>query len=113
MAALAPAGAVDVVDLLVDERAVLLELLESLAPDDWERETECPAWSVKGIALHVLGDDLSLLARQRDAEPPGVVVWDSDARSWEGLMSPLDEFNERWVEAASFLSPELLMDLLR
>jgi len=49
------------------ERAALAELLESLAPDDWARPTECPAYTVKGIATHVLGDDLSLLSRQRDA----------------------------------------------
>ena len=100
------------VDLLVDERGVMLDLLESLAPEDWERKTECPAWSVKGIALHVLGDDLSLLSRQRDDAPPGV-VWESVDGSWEGLMSPLDEFNERWVAAASFFSTPLLIDLLR
>jgi hypothetical protein len=44
-------------DLLMDERRVLLELLADLSPEAWERSTECPAWSVRGIALHLL--DLS------------------------------------------------------
>jgi uncharacterized protein (TIGR03083 family) len=58
------AGSISVVlDVLRPERAALLELLEGLDPDAWSRPTECPAYSVKGIATHVLGDDLSLLSR--------------------------------------------------
>jgi uncharacterized protein (TIGR03083 family) len=30
-------------------------LLRSLAPDEWARPTECPAWDVRAIAGHVLG----------------------------------------------------------
>jgi hypothetical protein len=66
---------------------------------------------VKGIALHVLGDYLSLLSRQRDEEPPGVVV--TAGFNWDDLMSQLDGFNERWVEAAAFFSPGVLIELLR
>ena len=56
-------GPPDVTRVLRPERAVLLELLRGLSSEEWERTTECPAWDVKGIALHVLGDDLSLLTR--------------------------------------------------
>lgn len=35
--------------------------------------TECPAYTVKGIATRVLGDDLSLLSRQRDEAENGLV----------------------------------------
>jgi uncharacterized protein (TIGR03083 family) len=108
---LASAGPVDVVDLLPYERAALLDLLTSLAADEWDRETECPAWSVKGIALHLLGDDLSLLSRQRDGAPPGVVIEPTGA-GWSDMRA-LDDFNEAWVEAARFSSPALLIDLLR
>ena len=112
MTDLAPAGRLDVIDLYPEERGLLLELLSDLGPKDWDRETECPAWSVKGIALHLLGDDLSLLSRQRDEAPPGV-VFDVTVGKWQGLMGGLDEFNERWVAAADFFSPTLLIDLLR
>jgi uncharacterized protein (TIGR03083 family) len=61
-----------VLDVLQPERAALLALLEGLRPDDWQRPTECPAYTVKGIATHVLGDDLSLLSRQRDAAQNGL-----------------------------------------
>ena len=56
----------DVTPMLRPERALFVELLESLDPEDWDTATECPAYSVKGVATHVLGDDLSLLSRQRD-----------------------------------------------
>jgi hypothetical protein len=67
---------------------------------------------VKGLALHVLGDDLSLLSRQRDASGNGVVLF---AESHPGLSfrELLDGFNEQWVAAALFLSPELIVELLR
>ena len=88
----------DVRDVLPRERDALLELLTGLDDRDWGTPTECPAWTVKGVALHVLGDDLSLLSRQRDAAPPGL---------------PLHGFDEQWVEAAGFLSPDLVIELLR
>ncbi len=102
---------VEVVGLLPVERKLLLELLGGLSPDDWQLPTECPAWSVKGIATHLLGDDLSLLSRQRDSVPS--LVWPSaDGSGWEGLFGSLDEFNERWVDIGDFLSPAVLIDLL-
>lgn len=60
------------------ERDALLELLERLSADDWSKPTECPAYSVKGIATHVLGDDLSLLSRQRDGAVQGLVYLTDD-----------------------------------
>jgi mycothiol maleylpyruvate isomerase-like protein len=78
----------DVRGVLPRERAAFLELLTDLDDSEWEAPTECPAWTVKGIALHVLGDDLSLLSRQSYAE-------------------------DQWVHANQFLGPTLIVDLLR
>ena len=104
---------VDVVDVLPLERAELCRLLATVNEEQWAMPTECPAWTVKGIALHVLGDDLSLLARQRDAEAPSLLT-ETSLPSWDGApVSVLDHFNERWVYASRFLSPELLIELLR
>ena len=64
------------------------------------------------LALHILGDDLSLLARQRDATPKqGLILY---AESHPGLtfVQLLNGFNEQWVTASTFLSPELLIALL-
>jgi uncharacterized protein (TIGR03083 family) len=101
-----------VLDALRPERAGLLAQLEMLDPADWARPTECPAYSVKGIATHVLGDDLSLLSRQRDGEENGLVQLAAELPG-AGLRTLLDTFNDRWVAAAQFLSPELVMELLR
>ena len=103
---------VDVTAVLPPERATFLELLASLAPREWQAATECPAWTVAGVALHVLGDDLSLLARQRDAvEKQGLILY---GESHPGLTfrELLDGFNEQWVTAAEFLSPALILTLL-
>lgn len=100
-----------VLDVYLPERARLLELLSGLDAEQWARPTECPAYSVQGIATHILGDDLSLLSRQRDGAVQGLVLM---AASMPGadFRSLLDAFNDQWVEAARFLSPALLVDLL-
>ena len=37
------------------EYARYLELLRSLPPEAWDKETECPPWTVRDMASHVLG----------------------------------------------------------
>lgn len=93
------------------ERSALTSLLEELSPDEWERPTECPTYSVKGIATHILGDDLSLLSRQRDQAKNGLSFLVSEMPGSD-FRSLLDTFNDRWVAAARFLSPDLLVALL-
>ena len=34
--------------------AMLIELLRSLAPQDWEKQTLAPKWKVKDVAAHLL-----------------------------------------------------------
>lgn len=103
---------IDATGSLRAERDGFLALLASLESVEWERPTECPAWTVKGIALHVLGDDLSLLARQRDEAPNSLVLYAEDHPGLD-LRQLLDGFNEQWVTAATFLGPELVLELLR
>jgi uncharacterized protein (TIGR03083 family) len=109
---LGPTSMSIVLDALVPERAALLALLDELGPQDWDRATECPAYTVKGIATHVLGDDLSLLSRQRDQAPPGLIQLAGELPGAD-FRTLLDTFNDRWVAAAGFLSPSLLVELLR
>jgi uncharacterized protein (TIGR03083 family) len=61
-----PLGPVLTVHLFPEERRLLLELLGTLAEEEWDAPTVCPGWSVKDIALHLLGDDLGRLSRGRD-----------------------------------------------
>jgi uncharacterized protein (TIGR03083 family) len=101
-----------VLDVLRPEREALIELLRGLDPADWARPTECPAYSVKGVATHVLGDDLSLLSRQRDEAENGLVLLAKEMPG-AGFRTLLDAFNDRWVAAADFLSTDLVIELLR
>jgi uncharacterized protein (TIGR03083 family) len=111
MAELMEAGRLDFRSLLDAERAELLNFLGDLGVADWAAPTECPAWSVKGVALHLLGDDLSILSRQRDGEPSRVAI--EAGSDWRSLFVALDRHNEQWVAASSDFSVRLLVDLLR
>jgi uncharacterized protein (TIGR03083 family) len=88
------------------DRAALLGLLRDLAPADWLRPTAAAPWLVRDVVAHVLGDDLSRLARGRDGHR-------SDGpRPGEPLARFLDRFNAQWVDAAQRISPPVLVDLL-
>ena len=100
-----------VLEALRPERAALLELLTGLDPLDWDLPTECPAYSVKGIATHLLGDDLSLLSRQRDRAVDGLTLLAPDLPGAD-FRTLIDAFNDRWVAAAGFLSTGLVIELL-
>lgn len=97
--------------VLVEERQALLGLLGQLDASEWQLPTECPAWTVKGLALHVLGDDLSLLSRQRDEATNGLILYAGDHPGLD-FRPLLDGFNEQWVQAAQFFSEALVCELL-
>ena len=88
------------------DREALLELLANLAPADWERPTVCAGWSVKDVALHVLGGDLGNIAIRRDG------VRALSPQPDESLAGFLNRINGEWVEAARRLSPRLLVEML-
>lgn len=100
-----------VLDVYLAERARLIELLATLDDVQWALPTECPAYSVKGIATHILGDDLSLLSRQRDRAVQGLVLM-AERMPGADFRELLNGFNDQWVEAACFLSSPLLLQLL-
>jgi uncharacterized protein (TIGR03083 family) len=99
-----------VTHLFAPERASLIELLSSLAASQWPAPTVCPGWSVKDVALHLLGDDIDLLSRRRDGAAPA----DTPSRpgGFQELVASLDRLNQTWVEATRRISPRLLCELL-
>ena len=104
------AEVVVVTHLFAPERASPIELLSALSTGQWQAPTVCPSWSVKDVALHLLGDDIGLLSRRRDS------VASADASSKPGgfqeLVASLDRLNQSWVEATRRISPRLLCELL-
>lgn len=111
MGELRVAERLDVIGSLRAERQALLVLLGSLQGAEWDLPTECPAWSVKGVVLHVLGDDLSLLSRQRDRVTNSLELMAREEPDWD-FRHLLNGFNEAWVHRARFMSPLLVTELL-
>ena len=99
----------DYAGLFAVERDRLTELLAGLQAADWERPSPCPGWTVLGLCCHLVGDDLGLLARNRDGFPgtPAPAGSEAEFAAW------LDELQAEWVRAARRLSPRLVTDLLR
>jgi len=106
-----PPPPIDVRDLFPAERQALLQLLSGLTDDQWTTPTVCPGWTVKDVALHVLGVDLGNLSVQRDGfVDAGTAGPRGD--EWEALVAFVADLNETWVRAARRLSPRLLCELL-
>ena len=91
---------------LLDE--LLLELLRSLTPADWQRPTLARQWTVKDIAAHLLDGNLRTLSMLRDGhfgEAP-------DDTSYAGIVAYLNRLNADWVRAMRRVSPAVLIELL-
>ena len=97
---------IDARPLFAQDRAVLLRLVQDLGPGEWERPTAAAPWRVRDVVAHLLGDDLSRLARTRDGHSP------VGPQQNEPLAAFLHRFNDEWVQAARRVSPRLLIDLL-
>ena len=97
-----------VVDLFPEILDALLSLLGGLSADAWQRPSACPGWSVKDVALHLLGVEVGNLSRRRDAHTVAMSV-----TSGGELVTLLNDFNEAWVQVARRMSPRLVIDLLQ
>jgi uncharacterized protein (TIGR03083 family) len=104
---LQPPRPVIVLDLFPEILDALLGLLASLSADDWQQPTVCPGWSVKDVALHLLGGELGNLSRRRDGFSSGI-----STSNWEELVTAINDWNQGWVLAARRISPRLLIDLM-
>lgn len=66
-----PAEPIAVVELFPELQARLLDLLMGLSDEQWRLPTVCAGWSVKDVALHLLGGNVANLAppRRSDRRP--------------------------------------------
>ncbi|CAN5760261.1 hypothetical protein BH20ACT23_BH20ACT23_17970 [soil metagenome] len=106
---LRPATRVDVRKVMEQERAEFVRLLRTLTDEDRDKPTVCEGWTVGDLAVHLLGDDLSFLARNRDAHRNETLDAPQD---WDHFVDQLDAHNDRWVQAGGFLSTWLVAELL-
>jgi uncharacterized protein (TIGR03083 family) len=88
---------------------LLLELLRSLSPEDWELPTLSRQWNVKDVAAHLLDGNLRMLSIVRDGyrgDPP------VDVNSYRELVNYLNDMNTIWVLAYRRVSPRILIEML-
>ena len=85
---------------------MLIELLRSLAPDDWEQPTVSPRWRVKDVAAHMLDTQLRKLSLARDGTEHHVI------QSAEDLAELINRLNDEGVRLYRRLSPAVLIAMM-
>lgn len=86
----------------------LAELLRSLSPDDWEKQTISPRWKVKDVAAHLLDTQLRRLTICRDGYIPEAPKISSHAE----FIAFVNRLNREGVSMYRRLSPRLLISLM-
>jgi uncharacterized protein (TIGR03083 family) len=102
-----PLEPIIVTQLFPDIRAELTRVLESLTDEQWEYPTACTGWTVRDVALHLLGTRVGLLSGMRDHDGQWFKV-----DNFQELIKLIDAQNELWVKAARRISRKLLISLL-
>jgi uncharacterized protein (TIGR03083 family) len=106
MADVTPPGPLLTAHLFPRLDAHLIDLLRSLLPNDWERQTIAPRWKVKDVAAHLLDTQLRILSFGRDGytpSPPPAITSERD------LVSFIDQLNAEGVTVYRRLSPPVLI----
>jgi uncharacterized protein (TIGR03083 family) len=88
---------------------LLIELLKSLSPDDWDMPTLSKQWTVKDIAAHLLDGNLRMLSLMRDGyggDPP------VNVNSYRDLVNYVNDLNTIWVLAYKRISPPIIIEML-
>jgi hypothetical protein len=83
----------------------LLDLLKSLTPDEWQKQTIARLWTVKDVVAHLLDGNIRILSILRDkyyGEQP-------DINSYKDLVDFLNRLNADWVRAMKRVSPSMLI----
>src|SRR3989475_9104024 len=87
---------------------MLIELLRPLAPEDWEKQTVSPKWTVKDGAAHLLDTSLRGISIGRD----GYVVESPRIDSSADLAAFINRLNSEGVIVYRRLSPIVLIGLV-
>lgn len=89
---------------------MLIDLLQSLTKEEWNKPTIAKQWTVKDIAAHLLDTNLRTLSFARDGYQ---LAPDMSIEKYSDLLSYLNKLNADWVNAAKRLSTIVLIDLLK
>ncbi|RVU00840.1 maleylpyruvate isomerase family mycothiol-dependent enzyme [Mucilaginibacter limnophilus] len=87
---------------------MLIELLQSLSPEDWKKPTVAKMWTVKDVAAHLLDTNIRTISasHQYSGKPP------KNINSYRDLANYLNHLNAVWVEAMDRVSPQQLIQML-
>ncbi|MCC8407936.1 maleylpyruvate isomerase N-terminal domain-containing protein [Mucilaginibacter sp. UR6-1] len=87
---------------------LLIEMLRSLSPSDWQKPTVAKLWTVKDVAAHLLDGNMRAISAMHNhsGKPP------QNINSYPDLVSYLNRLNAVWVEAMDRVSPEQITDML-
>ncbi len=89
--------------------ALLIDVLQSLSPAEWEAQTVAKRWKVKDVASHLLDTTLRGISTSRDGYFGEKA---ENIHSYADLVSFLNELNMSWTNATKRISPQLLITLL-
>jgi hypothetical protein len=97
------------VDLFPELDKSLIDLLQGLSYQDWQKPTVARLWTVKDIASHLLDGNIRKISMLRDGyfgEKP------ENIQTYADLVSFLNQLNADWVKATRRISPQVLIYLL-
>jgi len=97
----APLQPIFIAHLFPKLEGMLIELLRSLTPQDWEKQTLAPKWKVKDVAAHMLDTQLRKLSVSHDRHTPGTPKITSPAE----LVTLINTLNADGVKRYSGISP--------
>lgn len=103
-----PPAPIHTAHLFPQIEAMLVDLLRSLTPAQWELPTVAPRWRVKDIAAHLLDTQLRKLSLVRDGHQPRLDGLSPTA----GLPAFVNALNAEGVRFYGRLSPQVLTSLL-
>src|SRR6478609_3699412 len=100
-----PIAPIDVIHLLPVLDKKLIELLKSLSPQEWQKQTIAKLWKVKDVAAHLLDGNIRILSMLRD----DYYGEKADVKSYQDLVDFLNGLNADWVKAMKRVSPTMLI----
>lgn len=88
--------------------SLLLELLRSLSPGDWDRPTLAKQWAVKDIAAHLLDTSMRTVSLIDGHN----LVPDREINSYRDLVGYLNDLNGSWVKAMKRVSKQQIIQMM-
>jgi uncharacterized protein (TIGR03083 family) len=87
----------------------IVDLLDALTAEDWERPAIAGAWRVRDVVAHLLDTALRRLSFHRDRSLPSASM--RPTTTDRELVTFIHDLNATWIRAAERLSTRVLTDL--